>query len=171
MTTSGSFWSAANGNYANHADYEFTLAKLDNAHLAWQSREDVDGKPMGDRAKFLLTSSKWELSARRFMRSTTISDDSGSGDSNQLAGMWEPISSTYLGNSAFTGYSTDDYYLLKDPNEMPVIETVFLDGQEMPTIEAAEPDLSRLGIMTRGMHAFGCTRQEHKGGYRFKQSA
>jgi hypothetical protein len=171
MTTVGSFWSADNGNYANHADYEFTLDKLDNAHLAWKSREDVDGKPMGDRAKYLLTSSKWELKGRRYMRSTTISEDGGEGDMNEMAGMWEPISSTYLSNDAYTGYSADDYYLLKDPAEMPVIETVFLDGQEMPSIEAAEPDLSRLGIMTRGMHAFGVTRQEKKGGFRFKQTA
>jgi hypothetical protein len=171
MTTVGSFWSTANGNYINHADYAFTLEKLDNVNLAWQVREDADGKPMGDKAKYLLTPSKWELRAKRYMRSTTISEDSGSGDSNQLAGMWEPISSTYLGNDSFTGFSVDDYYLLKDPNEMPVIETVFLDGNEMPQIEAAEPDLSRLGIMTRGMHAFGVTRQEHKGGYRFKQTA
>ena len=60
---------------------------------------------------------------------------------------------------------------LSSTNDMPVIETVFLDGQEMPTIEAAEPDLSRLGIMVRGMHAFGVARQEAKGGFKFKQTA
>ena len=105
------------------------------------------------------------------MRSTTISDDSGSGDTNQLAGMWEPISSTYLSDATLTGYSVDDYYLISDPMDLAVIETVFLDGQEIPTIEMAEPDLSHLGIMVRGVHAFGVNRQEKRGGYRFKQTA
>lgn len=171
MTTVGSFWSTGNGNYINHADYEFTLDKLANAHVAWEMRTDPNGNPMGDRAKFLLTPKKWELASRRFMRSTTISDDSGSGDTNQLAGMWEPISSTYLSDATLTGYSVDDYYLISDPMDLAVIETVFLDGQEIPTIEMAEPDLSHLGIMVRGVHAFGVNRQEKRGGYRFKQTA
>lgn len=172
LATAGSFWSGANGNYGASTDYAFSdIDKLDNVNLAWQSRTDPDGKPMGDKAKYLLVPSKWEVRAKKYMSSTRISNDSGDGEDNPMAGVWEPISSTYLGNSSFTGYSVDNYYLLKDPADMPVIETVFLDGQEMPTIEAAEPDLSRLGIMVRGMHAFGVARQEAKGGFKFKQTA
>lgn len=165
------FWSAANGNYAAAVDYAFSLAGLENAYATWNLRTDPDGKPMGDRARFLLTPSKWELKGRKAMRSVNVSNDSGAGEDNPIAGLWEPISSTYLGNAAFPGYSVDNYFLLKDPADMPVIETVFLDGQEIPTIEMAEPDLSRLGIMVRGMHGFGVRRQEPRGGFKFKQTA
>jgi hypothetical protein len=171
LATAGNFWSAANGNYAAATDYAFTLDNLDNANLAWQLRTDPDGKPMGDRAKYLLTPSKWELKAKRFMRSARVSNDGGDGEENPVAGMWEPISSTYLGNANYDGYSADNYWLVKDPMDMPAIETVFLDGQEVPTVETAEPDLSRLGIMFRGMHGFGVRRQEKRGAFKFKQTA
>jgi hypothetical protein len=40
----------------------------------------------------------------------------------------------------------------------------------MPTVEMAEPDLSRLGIMIRGLHAFGCNKQEKRGAHKFRQT-
>lgn len=172
LNVAAAFWSAGNGNYGASTDYALSdIDKLDNVNVAWQARTDPDGRPMGDKAKYLLTATKWEVRAKKYMSSTRISNDSGDGEDNPMAGMWEAISSTYLSNSNYAGYSADNYYLLKDPADMPVIETVFLDGQEVPTIEAAEPDLSRLGIMVRGMHAFGVARQEPKGGFKFKQTA
>jgi len=171
LTTVGSFWSAGNGNYLAGTDYAFTLDKLANVLAAWDLRTDRDGKPMSDKARYLLTPTKWKTHARKYMESPGVSNDSGNGDTNPVAGEWTPISSAYLGNSSFTGSSADNYYLLCDPEELPVIEIVQLDGQEIPTIEMAEPDLSRLGIMVRGMHGFGVRRQEPRGGYKFKQTA
>lgn len=171
LDTDAAFWSAGNGNYVNGTDYALSdIDKLDNVNVAWEARTDPDGKPMGDKAKYLLTATKWAVRAKKYMSSTRISADGGDGEDNPMAGMWEPISSTYLSNSSYDGYSADDYYLLKDPADMPVIEVVFLDGQEIPTIETAEPDLSRLGIMVRGVHGFGARRQEKLGGYKFRQS-
>lgn len=167
----GTFWAAGNQNYVNGADYALSdIDKLDNVNLAWQIRTDPNGNPMGDKARYLLTPSKWEVRARKYMSSTRISNDGGDGEDNPMAGMWTPISSTYLSNSNFTGYSADDYYLVKDPDDMPAAEIVFLDGQEMPNIEMAEPDLSRLGIVVRGMHGFGVRKQEKRGAYKFRQS-
>lgn len=172
LTAVGAFWAAANSNYGASTDYALSsIDNLDNVNQAWMARTDPDGKPMGDKAKYLLTPSKWDLRAKKYMSSTRVSNDGGDGEDNPMAGAWTPISSTYLGNANFTGNSVDNYFLVKDPQDMPAIETVFLDGQDMPTIEMAEPDLSRLGIMVRGMHAFGCRRQEPRGGFKFKQTA
>lgn len=168
----GTFWASGNGNYYAHADYAFTLEKLANAHVAWQLRTDPDGKPMSDEAMFLLVPPALDVPARQYMSSTRVSNDSGEGEDNALAGKWQVASSTYLANSSFTGYSASNYFLVADPaSESAVIETVFLDGQEMPTVEAAEPDLTRLGILLRGMHAFGVTKQEKRGAIKFKQTA
>jgi len=167
----GTFWSAANGNYAAHADYAFTLEKLGNAEAAWSLRTDPDGKPMTDEAMFLLTPPLHKLDGKRYMASSRVSDDASEGEVNPLAGMWTPISSRYIANSSITGYSTSNYFLVADPAVLPVIETVFLDGKEEPTVETAEPDFDRLGIMLRGTHAFGVSKQEPRGAYKFKQTA
>lgn len=168
----GTFWVAANGNYYAHTDYAFTLEKLPNAHVAWMLREDPSGNPMGDEAKFLLVPPALDIPGRQYMRSTMIGEDGGNGSSNQLAGKWETLSSVYLQDSSITGNSSSNYFLVADPaSDTPVIETVFLDGQEMPLIETAEPDLSRLGIMIRGMHGVGVNKQEPRGAIKFKQTA
>lgn len=167
----GTFWAAANGNYLAGTDYAFTLDKLGNADAAWGLRTDPDGQPMGDEAKFLLVPRALSVQNLQYMTSTRISADGNEGENNVLAGKWIPLTSVYLSNSSITGYSASNYYLIADPAETPVIETVFLDGQEMPTVETAEPDLSRMGIMLRGTHAFGVAKQEPRGGYKFKQTA
>lgn len=167
----GTFWVAANDNYYAHADYAFTLEKLANAHVAWTLREDPNSKPMADEAMFLLVPPLLDVPARQYMSSTRLSDDAGEGEVNVLGGKWTPISSRYLANTNISGYSTSNYFLVANPAETPVIETVFLDGQEMPTVETAEPDLSRMGIMIRGTHAFGVTKQEPRGAIKFKQTA
>lgn len=167
----GTFWAAANGNYLAGTDYAFTLDKLGNADAAWGLRTDPDGQPMGDEAAVLLVPRALSVQAMQYMSSTRISADGNEGENNVLAGKWEPVTSVYLSNSAITGYSASNYYLIANPAETPVIESVFLDGQEMPIVETAEPDLSRLGIMLRGTHAFGVSKQEPRGGYKFKQTA
>jgi hypothetical protein len=168
----GSFWAAANGNYYAHADYAFTLAKLANANVAWMIRTDPNGKPMADEALFLLVPPGLDTPAREYMSSMRISNDSGEGENNALAGKWTPLTSVYLQNSTISGYSPTNYFLVADPaSDTPAIETVFLDGQEMPLVETAEPDLGRMGIMIRGTHAFGVNKQEPRGAIKFKQTA
>ena len=68
--------------------------------------------------------------------------------------------SRYLGNTKYTGNSQKAWYLLSDPNDLPVIEVAFLNGQESPTIESAEADFKYLGIQMRGYHDFGVALQD-----------
>ena len=66
---------------------------------------------------------------------------------------------------------TKAWYLLADPNDLPVIEVAFLNGQEAPTIETAEADFSVLGIQMRGYHDFGVALQDTRGGVKTKGEA
>ena len=79
--------------------------------------------------------------------------------------------SRYLSNSYYTGASSKAWYLLADPNDLPVIEVAFLNGQESPTIETAEADFSVLGIQARGVHDFGIALQDPRAGIRSKGEA
>ena len=62
--------------------------------------------------------------------------------------------SRYLSNALYTGNSAKAWYLLADPNDLPVIEMAFLNGQEAPTVETSDADFNMLGIRMRGYHDF-----------------
>ena len=91
--------------------------------------------------------------------------------SNFFRGKYQVYDTPYLSNSAYTGFSTTAWYLLANPMDCPVIETVFLDGKEAPTIESSDADFDTLGIQMRGYHDFGVTKQEYRGGVKSKGAA
>ena len=72
--------------------------------------------------------------------------------------------SRYLGNTAFTGASSTASYLLANPNVVPVIQVVFLNGVEAPTVETSDLDFKQLGIQMRGIHDFGVNKMDYRGG-------
>lgn len=90
---------------------------------------------------------------------------------NPHQGKFRAEVSRYLANSSYTGYSAKAWYLLADPNDLPVIEVAFLNGQESPTIESAEADFNVLGVQLRGYHDFGVNLQETRGGVKVKGEA
>jgi hypothetical protein len=132
---------------------------------------DPDGHPLGNRAAILLVPPGHRVAAMRLMGSPTLGADDEAGMTNPWAGMFEVVSSVYLANSSFTGSSALSWYLLSDPRDVPVMEVVFLNGQESPTIESSEMDFNRMGIGFRGYHAFGAALQEYRGGLRLKGEA
>jgi hypothetical protein len=52
-----------------------------------------------------------------------------------------------------------------------VIEIVFLNGNEQPTVETADADFNTLGIDMRGFHDFGVSKQEYRSGVAMKGEA
>jgi len=52
-----------------------------------------------------------------------------------------------------------------------VIEVVFLNGRQAPTVESADADFNVLGIQMRGYHDFGVEKQEYRGGVKSKGAA
>ena len=91
--------------------------------------------------------------------------------SNPHQGKFRVEVSRYLGNTKYTGNSQKAWYLLADPNDLPVIEVAFLNGNEAPTIDTADADFSQLGIQMRGYHDFGVALQDPRGGVKSKGEA
>jgi hypothetical protein len=56
--------------------------------------------------------------------------------------------------------SSAPWYILVDPLDMAVIQVVFLNGKQTPTVESADADFKQLGIQLRGYHDFGVAKQE-----------
>jgi hypothetical protein len=59
-----------------------------------------------------------------------------------------------MSNSSYTGYSTTAWYLLANPDDLPVIEVAFLNGRETPVVESADADFDTLGVQFRGYSGF-----------------
>lgn len=53
-------------------------------------------------------------------------------------GKFEPVVSRYIGNSNCTGYTTTGYAMIGRPDEAPIMEVSFLNGQQPPAIESIE---------------------------------
>jgi phage major head subunit gpT-like protein len=56
--------------------------------------------------------------------------------------------------------SSSPWYLLCDPMDLAMIQVVFLNGRQMPTVEQADAEFKQLGIQFRGYHDFGVALQE-----------
>lgn len=161
------FFTAARGNYDEDTDTALALTGLGLADTLFRNLTDPDGNPMGLAWKYLLVPNALAMTAKALQSSTEIRDTTTSTKyptSNPFAGNFETVVSSYLGNSSISGYSTTAYYLIANPMDMPVIETVFLNGQERPTIESADADFDQLGIQMRGYYDFGVAKQEYRAG-------
>ena len=65
------------------------------------------------------------------------------------------ISSPWLKNAAVANSSSTGWFLLASPSELPVIEVLFLNGQQAPTIERAETTFNTLGAQWRAFFDYG----------------
>jgi hypothetical protein len=52
-----------------------------------------------------------------------------------------------------------------------MIEVVFLNGQQTPTIEDADADFNTLGVQMRGYFDFGVNKQEYRAAIKSKGAA
>jgi len=166
------FFAAGNSNYMDGATTALDIDALTAGNLLFRKQTDPDGSPMAVLAKYLLTPVDLEVTARKLMVDTTViaTDFAASASTvatsgNPHVGKHTPIASAYLNDS------TTAWYLLADPMDVPVIETVFLNGVERPTVESAAADFNTLGIQFRGYFDFGVAKQEYRGGIKSKGAA
>ncbi|NLE57924.1 MAG: hypothetical protein GX616_06155, partial [Planctomycetes bacterium] len=168
------FFKTANANYIEGADTVLGIDGLTKAEVAFLNQVDSDGKPIGIMPVILLVPTALSALATTLYKSLEIRDTTASTKypvANPHAGKFRVEVSRYLANAQYTGYSDKAWYLLADPNDLPVIEMAFLNGQESPTIETAEADFNVLGIQMRGYHDFGVALQEPRGGVKAKGQA
>ncbi len=169
-----SFFTAGNNNYITGAATVLGIDGLTAAEVAFMDQTDSDGKPVGIMPAILLVPTALSAMGTQLFKSLEIRDTTASTKypiANPHQGKFRAEVSRYLANSHYTGYSAKAWYLLADPNDLPVIEVAFLNGQESPTIETAEADFSVLGIQMRGYHDFGVALQDARGGVKVKGEA
>ena len=174
-----SFFSSGNANAlagvtVGTNDSRLNLEGLERAENAFSALTDPDGNPLGAMPKILLVPTTLKNTAKQLMSSEEIRNTTANtaiGTANPYRGSYEVVSSLYMNNSSFTGYSSTAWYLLADPSDIPVIQVVFLNGREMPFVESADADFDQLGIQYRGYFDFGVAKQEFRGGVRSKGAA
>lgn len=168
-----SFFTSGRGNYDDGTDTALDAAGLAAALKLWALITDPDGKPLGTSPKIMLVPPGQWFAAAALMNASAMNAGGAATtplipNANVFAGMFKVVKSDYLANASYTGYSALAWYLLCDPRDIPVIETCFLGGREMPVVESASADFDKLGIQMRAYHDFGCTKQEWRGGMKLK---
>jgi len=168
------FFTVGNKNYAEGVDTALGIDSLTQAEQLFLDQTDPDGHPLAVAPVILLVPNGLYVPATQIMNSTELRDPASTKKTpvaNPHAGKFRPVRSSYLSNAQYTGNSTKAWYVLADPNDMPVIEVAFLNGQQMPTVESADADFNTLGIQMRGYHDFGVAKQEPRGGVKMKGEA
>jgi len=165
------FFVAGNKNFISGADTVLTIDGLTKAEVAYYDLVDADGKPIGTMPTILLVPTALSAIGTQLYKSLEMRDNTASARmpiNNPHAGKFRVEVSRYLGNSNYTGNSTKAWYLLSDPNDLPLIEVAFLNGQEAPTIETATADFNVLGVQMRGYHDFGVALQDPRAAIKSK---
>jgi len=168
------FFVAGNKNFISGADTVLTIDGLTKAEVAYYDLVDADGKPIGTMPTILLVPTALSAIGTQLYKSLEMRDNTASARmpiNNPHAGKFRVEVSRYLGNSNYTGNSTKAWYLLSDPNDLPLIEVAFLNGQEAPTIETATADFNVLGVQMRGYHDFGASLQDPRAAIKSKGEA
>lgn len=167
-----SFFASGNSNVSTGGGSALGTADgaaINAAEVIFAKQTDPDGKPLGAMLRLMLvpptlfnTGSRW-MGGQLLINggtNTTIPDV------NVYQGRYRVLTSVYMENTTYTGNSNAAWYLLCDPRDLPVIETVFLNGRDTPVVESADADFNTLGIQVRAYHDFGVALQEPRGGVR-----
>jgi len=168
-----SFFTTARGNYFEGAASALGIDSLTTAETMFAQIKDADGNPTGIDPAILLVPTALSAIGSQLFKSMELRDTTAGTKypvANPHQGKFRVEVSRYLGTPSLPGASNTAWYLLADPNDLPVIEVAFLNGQESPTIETADADFSVLGIQLRGYHDFGVALQDHRGGVKSKGS-
>jgi hypothetical protein len=163
LSSNSSYYQAATPGSGN----ALSFASLSTATTAYRKLTDPDGNPLGIQPKVLLVPPELELAAAQLMtQSMLIASSLGSTSSkvvepsaNVLAGRYRVVVSNYL-TSATT------WWLAADAADLNALDVVFLNGQQVPTIEQVQADYQLLGVQMRGYMDFGVTKAESLACYR-----
>lgn len=161
----GTFWTAARGNYQTGGATALGETALNTAVKLFRDASGPDGNLLGLEPEFLLSGSNLEATNRKLYTSQEMRDTTASTKTmvnNIYFNRFTPIIVPELSNSAYTGYSTTQWFLLTNPAILASAVMCFLNGQQSPTIESTDADFDTLGIKSRGYHDFGTAMSEFR---------
>lgn len=159
------FFASGNSNI-NTGVATMTAAGIDATYVIFKNQTNPDGTPLGVEPAIILVPTALEGAALRQVRSeqyvtgaTTLE-----GSNNIWANRFEVLSSPYISNSSYTGNTSVAWWMLANPEILPVIGIAALNGQVEPTVDTAEADFDVLGVQMRGYNDVGVNDQEYRGG-------
>ena len=146
-------------------------ATLEAARTRFANQTQPNGQPAGLLAEILLVPPGLIGTAANLYKSSEVRDTTAStkyGTANILAGMFRPVSSTYLANGAInsltgatvSGSATTWYQSTPATAQAYPVEVRFWNNTEEPVIERAEADFARLGISFRTFLDYGVAMSE-----------
>ncbi len=156
---------AAGHNNLNTAVADVTVNGLDATYTIFRNQLDPNSKPLAIEPKIWAVPTAQYGAALRLMNSEMLIDGTSTGlggSSNIWKGRFTVVSSPYMSNSSYTGYSTTANYLLADPNDLPAFVIPALNGKVEPTVETADADFNTLGIQMRGYSDVGVSEFEYR---------
>lgn len=165
------FFTAGNSNVGTGA---LSITSLTSGVSTFKKQTKPNGHPLGWVPSILLVPVDLEVVANQLYSDLHVNEraveDSSTANpapsSNPHRGKYRPVSSAYMSNDSYTGYSATAWYLLADPMRAALVEVAFLNGVQTPTVESAEADFNTLGIQFRGYHDFGVAMQDYRAGYK-----
>jgi phage major head subunit gpT-like protein len=169
-----SFFTVGNKNFLSGTDTVLSIDGLTKAEVAYYDLVDSDGKPIGTMPAIMLVPTALSAMGSQLYKSVEMRDGTANARvpiTNPHVGKFRVEVSRYLANALYTGNSSKAWYLITDPNDLPLIEVAFLNGQEAPTIETAEADFNVLGVQMRGYHDFGVALQDPRAAIKCKGEA
>ena len=165
------FFSAANKNLLTGTDTALSIDGLTKTEQAFLEQVDPDGKPLGVMPALILVPPSLSAIGSQLFKSLELRDTTPNAKfpvANPHQGKFRVEVSRYLSNPQYPGNSQKAWYMLADAADLPVIEMVFLNGQESPIVETAQADFNTLGVVMRGYHDFGAALQEPRAGLKAK---
>jgi len=157
------FFAAGNSNL-NTAVADATVGGLQATETIFMNQTDPDGLPLGIMPKIIVVPTATKASFAALMNSERLITGASStlGDANVWKDRFRLESSPYMSNSSYTGYSAAAWYMLADPNELPMIEIAAYQGRVEPTVESANADFNTLGVQMRGYSRVGVSLFEKR---------
>lgn len=176
------FFTTARGNYFESATGNLGLdgVGLTEGVAAFDALKTTavagEQKRLGGRPEILLVPPELYWIAQQLFVSSNVNTGGAATatsvpNANVFAGLYRPVKSAWLSDSAFTGYGAKIWYLFRNPRILPAMVVSFLNGQQTPTIESSDADFQTLGIQFRGYHDFGCDKAEFLCGIKSKGEA
>ena len=152
---------AAGHNNITGTGTALSSGSLSVGRAAMRTQKGMAGESLNIMPAFLLTPVVQETEAEVILRSSSLPDkDMSSGVHNPWSGKLTPVTDPHLDDA-----DESAWYMLAHPNQAPVIEVSWLEGDEQPYVEEDVKFLT--GALEIGCrHDFGAGVVDHVGAYK-----
>lgn len=170
-----SFFASGNSNYFEGAGTTLQVTQLDVASKLLLEQTDGKSNPINVGPAFLVVPPALGATAKVLYTSAEVRDTTASTKipvGNPFQNTFEPVVVPYLSTAfGLTGSSQTAWYLVGAPRGIGVMDALFLDGVETPTVESVELAEDAMGIGVRGYFDFGVGKMEYRMGVKSKGAA